>query len=141
MIRRPPRSTRTDTLFPYTTLFRSPDRIALSKLASFSLSIRQTCVELPVRLSSEVTPRVENAVSALNAFIRSFPQKIAAARGIRLADFPKILAPANWSTAAKVKSLHASRNFPASFRFRPFRQPMGVLEIRIAREKDQRKGR
>src|SRR3546814_11679456 len=24
MIRRPPRSTRTDTLFPYTTLFRSP---------------------------------------------------------------------------------------------------------------------
>src|SRR3546814_6927860 len=26
MIRRPPRSTRTDPLFPYTTLFRSPDR-------------------------------------------------------------------------------------------------------------------
>src|SRR3546814_11635733 len=27
MIRRPPRSTRTDTLFPYTTLFRSPSFI------------------------------------------------------------------------------------------------------------------
>src|SRR3546814_16376252 len=27
MILRPPRSTRTDTLFPYTTLFRSSDRI------------------------------------------------------------------------------------------------------------------
>src|SRR3546814_7935815 len=26
MIRRPPRSTRTDTLFPYTTLFRSSNR-------------------------------------------------------------------------------------------------------------------
>src|SRR3546814_7251290 len=26
MIRRPPRSTRTDTLLPYTTLFRSPQR-------------------------------------------------------------------------------------------------------------------
>src|SRR3546814_20738049 len=26
MIRLPPRSTRTDTLFPYTTLFRSPTR-------------------------------------------------------------------------------------------------------------------
>src|SRR3546814_10594967 len=26
MIRRPPISTRTDTLFPYTTLFRSPDK-------------------------------------------------------------------------------------------------------------------
>src|SRR3546814_13095699 len=35
MIRRPPRSTRTDTLFPYTTLFRSGDgavnRQALSR--------------------------------------------------------------------------------------------------------------
>src|SRR3546814_7727116 len=28
MIRRPPRSTRTDTLFPYTTLFRSDHRAA-----------------------------------------------------------------------------------------------------------------
>src|SRR3546814_19477291 len=30
MIRRPPRSTRTDTLFPYTTLFRSPARFPRS---------------------------------------------------------------------------------------------------------------
>src|SRR3546814_13958275 len=30
MIRRPPRSTRTDTLFPYTTLFRSPAATPLS---------------------------------------------------------------------------------------------------------------
>src|SRR3546814_14276062 len=29
MIRRPPRSTRTDTLFPYTTLFRSPGRVEM----------------------------------------------------------------------------------------------------------------
>src|SRR3546814_5556496 len=29
MIQRPPRSTRTDTLFPYTTLFRSPERPAV----------------------------------------------------------------------------------------------------------------
>src|SRR3546814_124581 len=28
MIRRPPRSTRTDTLFPYTTLFRSPPGVS-----------------------------------------------------------------------------------------------------------------
>src|SRR3546814_18358884 len=32
MIRRPPRSTRTDTLFPYTTLFRSADRIVYHQL-------------------------------------------------------------------------------------------------------------
>src|SRR3546814_2308470 len=34
MIRRPPRSTRTDTLFPYTTLFRSNDVVnAVAMLA------------------------------------------------------------------------------------------------------------
>src|SRR3546814_10691450 len=33
MIRRPPRSTRTDTLFPYTTLFRSP-RSGIPRLAT-----------------------------------------------------------------------------------------------------------
>src|SRR3546814_7050989 len=32
MIRRPPRSTRTDTLFPYTTLFRSASKGALINL-------------------------------------------------------------------------------------------------------------
>src|SRR3546814_16482414 len=31
MIRRPPRSTRTDTLFPYTTLFRSDGMIVVSQ--------------------------------------------------------------------------------------------------------------
>src|SRR3546814_13250731 len=34
MIRRPPRSTRTDTLFPYTTLFRSPRATAENKARS-----------------------------------------------------------------------------------------------------------
>src|SRR3546814_7583749 len=40
MIRRPPRSTRTDTLFPYTTLFRSPDgpSLAGSRVQSQSLA-------------------------------------------------------------------------------------------------------
>src|SRR3546814_19484322 len=37
MIRRPPRSTRTDTLFPYTTLFRS-DRRTARALAPFNTS-------------------------------------------------------------------------------------------------------
>src|SRR3546814_14537321 len=34
MIRRPPRSTRTDTLFPYTTLFRSSQSPALPLAAA-----------------------------------------------------------------------------------------------------------
>src|SRR3546814_13137535 len=36
MIRRPPRSTRTDTLFPYTTLFRSPQRIEATLASAFN---------------------------------------------------------------------------------------------------------
>src|SRR3546814_18017557 len=33
MIRRPPRSTRTDTLFPYTTLFRSDRRVGTAGIS------------------------------------------------------------------------------------------------------------
>src|SRR3546814_14976903 len=36
MIRRPPRSTRTDTLFPYTTLFRSGRQIEREGYSKFS---------------------------------------------------------------------------------------------------------
>src|SRR3546814_12198479 len=41
MIRRPPRSTRTDTLFPYTTLFRSSGSLTLdpAKLANSKVEI------------------------------------------------------------------------------------------------------
>src|SRR3546814_13569946 len=40
MIRRPPRSTRTDTLFPYTTLFRS---ILRTMLAAHVMQALTTC--------------------------------------------------------------------------------------------------
>src|SRR3546814_14541688 len=36
MIRRPPRSTRTDTLFPYTTLFRSPEQVKRQFVLDFA---------------------------------------------------------------------------------------------------------
>src|SRR3546814_3002782 len=37
MIRRPPRSTRTDTLFPYTTLFRSPLSFSRTRASTVAL--------------------------------------------------------------------------------------------------------
>src|SRR3546814_10750563 len=40
MIRRPPRSTRTDTLFPYTTLFRSRFPAAALLLAGAALAVQ-----------------------------------------------------------------------------------------------------
>src|SRR3546814_3199026 len=40
MIRRPPRSTRTDTLFPYTTLFRSCERLYLHDARRHGLCVQ-----------------------------------------------------------------------------------------------------
>src|SRR3546814_6832623 len=51
MIRRPPRSTRTDTLFPYTTLFRSDEgRVAISALA---VGCIQACLDHCVQYSQD----------------------------------------------------------------------------------------
>src|SRR3546814_19163170 len=44
MIRRPPRSTRTDTLFPYTTLFRSQDLVDAGR----AVALRRFVVERQV---------------------------------------------------------------------------------------------
>src|SRR3546814_18506863 len=41
MIRRPPRSTRTDTLFPYSTLFRSKVPVIVDPLADLPRSFSQ----------------------------------------------------------------------------------------------------
>src|SRR3546814_13434357 len=47
MIRRPPRSTRTDTLFPYTTLFRSP---AFVEASSTSIIANRQSLSLNIHL-------------------------------------------------------------------------------------------
>src|SRR3546814_13109603 len=45
MIRRPPRSTRTDTLFPYTTLFRSTSETVTWVLTSYILA---SAIAMPI---------------------------------------------------------------------------------------------
>src|SRR3546814_11335119 len=52
MIRRPPRSTRTDTLFPYTTLFRS-DRLARIIIA---VGDDRIAIVLPGRMTFSSSP-------------------------------------------------------------------------------------
>src|SRR3546814_17916517 len=47
MIRRPPRSTRTDTLFPYTTLFRSPEDRGLPAGAQLTEASADAGLEAP----------------------------------------------------------------------------------------------
>src|SRR3546814_5747965 len=69
MIRRPPRSTRTDTLFPYTTLFRSFMTIDLdlcytpaTELAALIAGKKLS----PVELTRNTLARIEAVNPALN---------------------------------------------------------------------------
>src|SRR3546814_5475903 len=60
MIRRPPRSTRTDTLFPYTTLFRSAGRKAAAaehRRADFDTDLDAVHRTLPDRVGGDLRVR------------------------------------------------------------------------------------
>src|SRR3546814_4527528 len=74
MIRRPPRSTRTDTLFPYTTLFRSPR--ARADIGLTTAWPRNCCAEFPRRICYQVDTdaqdvrRSEEHTSELQSLMR-----------------------------------------------------------------------
>src|SRR3546814_12652019 len=59
MIRRPPRSTRTDTLFPYTTLFRSHGADLRPEPRAHDLGPREPLLGQPVR-SEEHTSELQS---------------------------------------------------------------------------------
>src|SRR3546814_3287443 len=67
MIRRPPRSTRTDTLFPYTTLFRSPDEHRRAAVGGLG---RQLDEELRGPLGERGLQRSEEHTSELQSLMR-----------------------------------------------------------------------
>src|SRR3546814_11554395 len=82
MIRRPPRSTRTDTLFPYTTLFRSSggDPLSLStpKLAELTSALGELPqlrrLRIHTRLPVVLPERVDGE---LTAWLRALPWPVA----------------------------------------------------------------
>src|SRR3546814_16663612 len=53
MIRRPPRSTRTDTLFPYTSLFRSLDALRNQMQTFVDLRARDVLTEAHMHAETE----------------------------------------------------------------------------------------
>src|SRR3546814_1845716 len=67
MIRRPPRSTRTDTLFPYTTLFRSP---ILRKLNQISLRSFVHYLKVQKNQKTKKDFRSEEHTSELQSLMR-----------------------------------------------------------------------
>src|SRR3546814_14128256 len=64
MIRRPPRSTRTDTLFPYTTLFRSPHITELIFAAGAGDKIVGTVSSSDFPAAAKAIPRVGDGMNA-----------------------------------------------------------------------------
>src|SRR3546814_3874652 len=83
MIRRPPRSTRTDTLFPYTTLFRSlwlrelhgredgpPPSVDLAKEKANGDLVRRLIAEGKVTAVHDISDRSEEHTSELQSLIR-----------------------------------------------------------------------
>src|SRR3546814_4517122 len=81
MIRRPPRSTRTDTLFPYTTLFRSEVRFLHLYIA-------------PQRLAREAVMRLDREPRELELRDRTYIQDPS------LADACRALLAADWNVPA-----------------------------------------
>src|SRR3546814_6364080 len=62
MIRRPPRSTRTDTLFPYTTLFRS---FPFARISCNSVAMTSSSSQTPE--AAETSARVEAILGELKS--------------------------------------------------------------------------
>src|SRR3546814_9425659 len=82
MIRRPPRATRTDTLFPYTTLVRSTIRSTESaiwrEMASFGILMS------PIRIMFSIRPRHSRGLLAWSVHMEpSWPVFIAASKSKR----------------------------------------------------------
>src|SRR3546814_10696115 len=74
MIRRPPRSTRTDTLFPYTTLFRSMGAEAIRDLLrqiDLEEEIKSLREELPTTNSETKIKKITKRLKLLEAFYES----------------------------------------------------------------------
>src|SRR3546814_6680830 len=72
MIRRPPRSTRTDSLFPYTTLFRSGE-LTMNRTPSHDNSPKTNAPAMAPRIPSRTcasTMRSEEHTSELQSLMR-----------------------------------------------------------------------
>src|SRR3546814_6299576 len=69
MIRRPPRSTRTDTLFPYTTLFRSAE-IPFGRHLDGVGAVLGAGERERQRLTGEIGSRSEEHTSELQSLMR-----------------------------------------------------------------------
>src|SRR3546814_19705976 len=75
MIRRPPRSTRTDTLFPYTTLFRSPLRQTLFFSATMAADMRRLADKFLSNPKEIEVARQATTAESITQFLINVPDR------------------------------------------------------------------
>src|SRR3546814_13429525 len=75
MIRRPPRSTRTDTLFPYTTLFRSGFDHICTRMGHLGLDRDGCYAEFFIQRADRVSVLPENMSFPLGALMEPVDRK------------------------------------------------------------------
>src|SRR3546814_17733308 len=109
MIRGPPRSTRTDTLFPYTTLFRSRGR----KPRAFLLQQERLALLLRSGRRWRAAPVESASAASCSALLHEQPESKAALRCAR--------APSS-ALRAPSPTAHA-KGFPTPWTSPPFRSP------------------
>src|SRR3546814_5505149 len=88
MIRRSPRSTRTDTLFPYTTLFRSVRSHPVSRRGDRSPCDpgRSDCPQRPIHTMTRTTTMDENKKRALSAALTQIEKQYGKGSVMRMGD-------------------------------------------------------
>src|SRR3546814_1046136 len=133
MIRRPPRSTRTDTLFPYTTLFRSSHNVRddLSLVAAFSYGtvklsgqdyqaegVPQYMASLfgtkTIALTEDVSMRVGGGVRYNGATTSRSGTFIVGAPSYTLVDVMAALDYRNWTLQLNAVNLFDEQDYPGS---------------------------
>src|SRR3546814_10581231 len=104
MIRRPPRSTRTDTLFPYTTLFRSKAIPKFTPGADLKAVI-SGAKKLPKLTVTKATATAKAATKAATPTKKAPAKKAAATKAAAPAKkAPAKKAPAKKAAATKARS-------------------------------------
>src|SRR3546814_18529851 len=101
MIRRPPRSTRTDTLFPYTTLFRSVER----QKAALAAGVRRpnlSVLSSAEQQSIEAACSTDKYVNGPAAYNECLANQLAAmsGQGARRPDLSRLSSPQRQSIEA-----------------------------------------
>src|SRR3546814_17697663 len=124
MLRRPPRSTRTDTLLPYTTLYRSGH--ALHETDSVLTRLPGDARLDPNDATRLLRERFEPAATLDVAAARSAPGVLAAHQIAGGATYDGLVALATLSSGLPL----ASRDRPASSPYRRLGVPVGMLGCR-----------